>query len=115
MEKFGIFVNIISKSDLTLLRNFAKDKNIVVCKPDKGRATVILDKNIYVEKMTNISDTSKFVEIKDSITAYTLKIVDKINRFLRNLKNLSLLSDDIYKVICDRFRSRNFIRCTQNS
>ena len=56
---FKNFSAIISKSDLTLLRNFAKDKNIVVCKPDKGKVTVILDKNTYVEKMTNIiSDTN---------------------------------------------------------
>ena len=48
--------------------------------------------------MTNIiSDKNKFVEINDSITAYSLKIEDKINRSLRKLKNLSLLSDDIYK------------------
>ena len=44
-----------------------------------------------------ISDTNNSVEIKDSITAYILKIEDKINRFLRKLKNLYLLSDDIYK------------------
>ena len=89
---FKTFSAIISKSNLTLLRNFAKDKNnIVVCKPDKGKATVIiLDKNTYVEKMTSIiSDTNKFVEIKDSITAYSLKIEEKIIRFLRKLKNLS--------------------------
>ena len=34
--------------------------------------------------MTNIiSDTNKLVEIKVSITAYSLKIEDKINWFLR--------------------------------
>ena len=47
--------------------------------------------------MTNIiSDTNKLFEIKVSITAYSLKIEDKINWFLRKLKKkLSLLSDDI--------------------
>ncbi len=43
-----------------------------------------------------ISDSTKFKEIKDSMFAYTLKVEDKINRFLRKLKNAALISDEIY-------------------
>ena len=48
--------------------------------------------------MINIlSDTNKIVKIKDSITAYSLKIEDKINRLLRKLKTFFLLPVNIYK------------------
>ena len=43
--------------------------------------------------MINIlSDTNKIVKIKDSITAYSLKIEDKINRFLRKLKTFFFIT-----------------------
>ena len=44
-----------------------------------------------------ISDRQKFNEIKDSIHSYSTRIEDKINNFLRKLKNLKLLSDKTYK------------------
>ena len=45
-----------------VLRELRMDKRLVITKPDKGRATVILTKDMYVEKMANIlNDRSKFV------------------------------------------------------
>ena len=93
-----IFSPIFSNSDRNEIKKLALNKNIVVTKPDKGRGVVILDRNVYVEKLTHIiSDTSKFVQIKESIQTYSLRIEDKINNFLRKLKNMSLLSDDLFK------------------
>ena len=44
----------------------------------------------------NISDVSKFAAVEESFTKFTLKIEDKINRFLLKLKNCKSISDDIY-------------------
>ena len=44
-----------------------------------------------------ISDTTKFCAIKEPLITYSLRIEDRINNFLRKLKNLSLMSDDTYK------------------
>ena len=44
-----------------------------------------------------ISDRTKFSEIKESIQVYSLRVEDKINNFLRKLKNMSLLPDETYK------------------
>ena len=69
-----------------------------MCKPDKGRGVVIVDRDTYLQKMTHIiSDKTKFTEITDSIQVYTLRIEDKINRFLSKLKSLSLITDQVYK------------------
>ena len=46
-KPFKIFSPIFSVKDIKLLREFSKDKSIIVCKPDKGRGIVILDKPDY--------------------------------------------------------------------
>ena len=97
-KPYKIFSAIFSRNDVCELKKLGKNKNIVVCKPDKGRGVVILNRSSYIDKMKElISDTSKFTKINESIHSYSLKIEDKVNNFLRKLKNLSLITDDVYK------------------
>ena len=85
---FKIFSAIVTKSDISILKSLGRNKEIIVTRPDKGRGVVLLDKNKYVEKMNNIiSDETKFSEIKEPIQVYSLRVEDKINTFLRKLKN----------------------------
>ena len=59
---------------------------------------VILNKEPYIEKMTDIvTDTTKFELITQPIDSYTRQAEDKINHFLLKLKNMKLLSPDTYK------------------
>ena len=96
-KSYKIFSPIFSSNDVNLLKNFAKNKNIIVTTPDKGRGVVIIDKKDYISSMTQIiSDITKFQLIHESWSKYTLKIEDKINRFLLKLKNKGVISDDIY-------------------
>jgi hypothetical protein len=82
---------------LSILRQFAKNDSIIVTKPDKGRGIVIIDKDIYRQKMNELlSDASKFMVIEQPISKYVLKIQDKINNYLRKLKGSKILSDEIY-------------------
>ena len=61
----------------------------MVCKPDKGRGVVVVDKVNYLESMNSIiSDNLRFSEIIEPIKKFSLKIEDKINNFLRKLKNI---------------------------
>ena len=93
-----VFHPIFSTKDINLLRTFGKNKDIVVCKPDKGRGIVIIDKCRYIKSIKElICDPSKFRLITDPIEIITRKTEDRINRFLLKLKNSSLISDDIYK------------------
>ena len=93
-----VFSPIFAKADLRLLRDLCKDKNIVVCRPDKCNGVVILNKTDYIAKMENIlSDTTKFVRIIDDSFTITLKLEDRINRFLSKLKSLGTITEETYK------------------
>jgi len=94
-----VFSPIFKKSDIKLLRDLGKDDNISICSPDKGKGVVIFNKVDYLFKMnTVLSDTTKFskLENSDSFTL-TIKLEDKVNRFLAKLKKLGAISDSVYK------------------
>ena len=44
-----------------------------------------------------ISDETKCSEIKEPIQVYSMRVEDKINNFIRKLKNMPLLNDQTYK------------------
>jgi len=93
-----VFSSIFSRSDILELKKLGSNRDIVVCKPDKGNGVVVLDKSKYLTSMHSIlSDTSKFSAVTVPAAKFTRKIEDKINNTLRKLKNLKVLSDDLYK------------------
>ena len=86
----------MSKTDIRQLKELASNKEVIVCKPDKGRGVVLLDRSTYINKITEIiSDASKFELLSVEMEKYTTKIEDKINNFLRKLKDLSRISSDV--------------------
>ena len=96
-KKSKVFSSIVTPGDLHLLREFSKNKEIVVCRPDKGRGVVVIDRSKYLENMKQmLQDKTKFRLIKDSIQQCTLVAQDKINRFLRNLLKKKTISPEIY-------------------
>ena len=96
-KPFKVFSVIFSKCVIKLLKQLSLNKNIIICKPDKGRGVVILNKETFVEKMVAIiSDVSKFEKINYTVEKYTLKIEDKINNFLRKLKDLGSIPTETF-------------------
>ena len=88
-KPFKVFSAIISFNDISLLKNFSLKyrSKIFVCKPDKGKGVVIVDRDKYVNSLTEIvSHSSKFSIINDNIKKFTVHIEDKINNFLGRLK-----------------------------
>ena len=49
-----IFSAIIKKNDVRSLRQLAKNKDIIITKPDKGRGVVIVNKTDYINSMETI-------------------------------------------------------------
>ena len=85
------------KEDLDIIKKLAKNNNIVICKPDKGKGIVILNKRDYVTKMEQIlEDHSKFLEINDVPFKITNKMEDKTNRVLKKLKEKNCISEETY-------------------
>ena len=102
-NSFKIFSAVFTKKDIDEIKTLASNKDIIICKPDKGRGVVILDKATYISQMHKLlSDNSKFEKITNfSFAKYTLKIEDKVNNLLRKLKRLNSISTDMYnKLFC---------------
>ena len=90
-----VFSPFISKSDINILKSLSRDDSITICRPDKGRGVVILDKSNYISKMEEIlSDYTKFKEIKhNNNLKLTLQQEDKVNRLVRTLTKDNLFSE----------------------
>ena len=74
------------------LIKLSRNRDVIVCKPDKGRGIVGTNKQRYVciQNVTDImSDVTKFECISAPFDRYTRKIKDKINYFLRKIKDSS--------------------------
>ena len=93
------FSPIFNMSDIQLLRSLGKDNSLVICSPDKGKGVVILNKASYISKMQQIlADGSKFLELTyENMFTLVLKLEDKINRFLSDMKKAGKITDSIYR------------------
>ena len=94
-KPFKVFSPVFSKNDIKILQNLRNNKSIILCKPDKGRGVVIMNKSDYLSKMYNIlNDTTKFKEIKNiDPFLHTLRTEDKINRFIKKFNNNEFISN----------------------
>ena len=85
------------KSDLLILKKLGENKNLIVCRPDKGKGVVILNRHDYVAKMNDIlSDTKKFNLVTEPHFKVATRIEDKINRFLVKIKNSHSITNELY-------------------
>ena len=81
-KPFKIFSAIITISDILELKILGKNIEVIVCRPDKGRGVILLNRHTYINKMLEIvSDKTKFSEVNESIQQCSMKIEDRINNF----------------------------------
>ena len=91
------WLSFLKKDDYNRLKQLSLKSNLVITKPDKGKGTVILNKQDYVMKMNNIlSDQSKFEHIGSPTFQPIFKVEDKINRFLKSLKDRHIINENTY-------------------
>ena len=99
-KPFKIFSCIFNRNDIANLRSLPRNKDIIICKPDKGRGVVIVDKCVYVNKMKEfLSDTSKFQLISEPMDKFTRKIEDKLNNFIRKIKGIADIPENTLKYL----------------
>ena len=83
-----VFSSIFIRVDVTLLKQLASNKNVIVSRLDKGRGVVLLNKGTYINSMTKIvSDRTKFEQIPSSFENCTQKIEDEANNCLHEIKH----------------------------
>ena len=87
----------LSKQERVALQTLLKEKDIVICKPDKGNGVVVLDRTQYVEKLKIIvNDTSKFQKINEEPTA---RREGRLQRYLLRLHKKGALNQEEYNQI----------------
>ena len=84
-----IFSPLFNYNDLSIIKSLKQDNNIIITRPDKGNGVVILDRQDYILKMTELlSDTSKYRTLPHTDTLKHIKAIeDKLNRLTRPLKS----------------------------
>ena len=98
LKKSSSWLPFFNKHDLGILKSLALNKNIVICRPDKGNGVVLLNRSDYNEKMHNIlNDDTKFKKIGNPEYKQIFFQEDKINRKLRAWKTEGIITDTEYK------------------
>ena len=88
------------REDFLILKKLARMKDIILCRPDKGKGVVLMNRNDYINKMNSVlSDSTKFVEVGSPQFSTIFKIEDKINRTLKQLKDNSSITEDSYQAL----------------
>lgn len=91
---------IIGKNDISTLKKLGLNKELVICPPDKGKGVVIMNREDYCRKMMNIlGDVSKFRPSDIDPFKLSIKLEDKLNRYLLKLNNSNIITDDLYNVL----------------
>ena len=85
------------KSDFLVLKKLSSNRDLIICRPDKGKGIVLLNRADYVEKMNVVlSDQTKFVEVGSPEFSVIFRSEDKINRTLKQFKDQGIINDDTY-------------------
>ena len=78
-------------------KRLANNKVIVILHPNKGSGTVILNRDDYVKKLSDIiSDTSKFKKLSADPTSLRER---QLQHFLIKLKNKQFFTKEVYDKI----------------
>ncbi|XP_046843851.1 uncharacterized protein LOC124437935 [Xenia sp. Carnegie-2017] len=91
----------LTKEHMIALSNLNKNKNIVICKPDKGSGVVILDREDYNSKMLNIlKDNNKFCALgKLPECDKTSTLERRLQTLLLNLKKSNQINETFYNLV----------------
>ena len=88
----------LSESETRALRNLKKDDTIVITPADKGKALVVMDKDIYIQRMEEkFSDETTYKKIAvDPTQDIKEELIAKLKLLLRNNTIDEKLYDDLY-------------------
>ena len=86
--------NILSQDEWSALNDLRNDQSIIITRPDKGNAVVILKRDDYLRKMNQlINDPTKFKKLDSNLTKSR---ETKLTNYLLKLKNKQIISEDTY-------------------
>ena len=92
-------ISLFNDSDLEALKKLKKDENTIICRPDKGRGVVIMDKTDYISKMNDVlDDNTTFRKTPhNNPLKHNLLLEDRLNRFLKKLLDKRYINETEYR------------------
>lgn len=101
--------NSLSSEEFSALETLGGKRDLIIQKSDKGNSVVLLDRNVYLERMEQIvSDTNKFLLLTPNVIKpgcelqYIDKHEEKVRRFLKKLLQANKISkrqyDSLYPI-----------------
>ena len=101
---------------IKVIKSLAENKDLIICKPDKGNGVVLLNKTSYVEKMKEIlSDGTKFSPMTNDAYAYILKHEGKINNELQKFKDSGNINESTFHSIYCSGAKPGVMYCAQGA
>ena len=87
----------ISKGEKMALRSLKQEDSIMILPADKGRATVVMDKTEYEEKVsTTLNDAHTYEKLQaDPTSSYKRKLIEKLTKLNKDSK----ITEDQYKYL----------------
>ncbi|CAF1111825.1 unnamed protein product [Didymodactylos carnosus] len=83
----------ITDDEFNAIKTLKNNKNIIICRADKGNAVVVIDKIDYINKMNDILKQKQFKGAKESI----LKEKEKfMNKYILKLHNDKVIDKETY-------------------
>ncbi|XP_068235514.1 uncharacterized protein [Palaemon carinicauda] len=89
------------KDDIQILKRLGKDENLIICKPDKGKGAVIMNKSNYLKKVKEVlekDNTFEKVNVDDPLK-HTILLEDRHNRNLRKWQSKGIITEKEYKEV----------------
>ena len=100
-KRNGLKAFSLDREHMKVLRELRRNEDLVITRPDKGRATVLLTRTDYVAKMTTIlGDATKFLKLGPVDTHdKTPKVEATLNEFLAELRDAKQITDELFQSV----------------
>ncbi|CAF4535920.1 unnamed protein product, partial [Rotaria sp. Silwood2] len=86
-------INNLSDEELAALKSLKSNKNIVICKADKGNSIVILDREVYIKKAEDILKGKQFEQLK--YDKFYLEREEELNKYILSLYNNNVIDSKL--------------------
>jgi hypothetical protein len=86
-------INNLSDEELAALKSLKSNKNIIICKADKGNSIVILDKDTYMKKAEDILKGEQFKELNSD--KFHLEREEELNKYILSLYNEKVIDNKL--------------------
>ena len=83
----------ISDDEFSALKSLRNNRNIVICRADKGNCIVILDKKDYIEKINQILELKQFKSAKDTLL---IEKENSMNKYILKLYKENVIDKETY-------------------